>query len=371
MTRIILLDVDGVIVQPAGYRAALRATVNYFIDPPFEIEEASLAELERRQITSEWDMAPLLIASYWNEILSRQSMPDLPSNTFSAAEMIRQRREVAPPVHVSVPEFPLLAGKYPVRSGYEAGCFPDLPEDLRKDLLTSSRDAGKSPTTHIFQHFTLGSRHFKETYNLLPKFETESCLLLYDKSPITDPIRAKLLQPNHHIVAFTNRPSGPPREIGQGIPGYPPETEFALELAGLQEIPIIAHGRLGYLAAQNNIDPATIEKPSPFHALAAVMAAYTGEEWTALQAANLWYETNSFNEKFVKLPRAFDLIVVEDTLGGIRSVRAAGEILNAAGFQVNTWPIGLTLGNEAKASAFRQANVPYYSDWESIIEVIG
>ena len=371
MTRIILLDMDGVLVQPAGYRAALRATVNYFIDPPFMIEEDALAELERRQITSEWDMTPLLIASYWNDILSRQPLPDLLSNAFSAAEGIRERLEVAPPTCMSVPEFPLLTGKYPVRSAYEAGCFPYLPEDLRRDLLTSSRDVNQSPTTHIFQHYTLGSRYFEETYGLPAKFETESYLLLYDQSPITDKIRAKLLQPNHHIVAFTNRPSGPPREFGRGILGYSPEAEFALELAGLQEIPMIAHGRLSYLAAQHGIDPATIEKPSPFHALAAVLAAYTGEEWAALQAANHWQETNSLNGKFVNLPRAFDLVVIEDTLGGIRSVRVAGEILKAAGFQANVQPIGLTLGNEAKAAAFRQANVPYYSDWESIMEVIG
>ena len=339
MTRILLLDMDGVLVQPAGYRAALRATVNYFIDPPLLIEEESLAELERRQITSEWDMAPLLIASYWNDILSRQPIPDLPSNAYSAAEVIRQRRKVDPPSHVFVPEFPLLSGKYPARSAYEANCFPFLPEDLRQDLLTSSRDVSRSPTTYITQHYTLGSTHFEETYHLPAKFETESFLLLYDKSPITAEIRARLLQPDHHIAAFTNRPSGPPREMGGGIPGYPPEAELALELAGLQEIPMIAHGRLGYLAAQHNIDPAAIEKPSPFHALAAVLAAYTGEEWTALQAANHWYETKSLDGKFVKLPRAFDLIVVEDTLGGIRSVRAAGKILKAAGFQVNVQPL--------------------------------
>jgi hypothetical protein len=153
--------------------------------------------------------------------------------------------------------------------------------------------------------------------------------------------------------------------------GYPPEAEFALELAGLEDIPMIAHGRLQYLASQHELDAATLEKPSPFHALAAVLAAWTGEELTALQSANHWYETNSLDGKFVRLPRTFELVVVEDTLGGIRSVRAAGEILKASGFDVTVRPFGLTLGNETKASAFRKAGVPYYSDWESIIDVIG
>jgi hypothetical protein len=371
MTRLLLLDADGVMVQPAGYRAALRSTVNYFVDSPLALEEESLTELERRQITSEWDMAPLLIGAYWDDILGRQPMPDLPTDVNSAAREIKRRRHVEAPAHVSVPEFHLQQGKYPSRSAYEAGCYPNLPDVLRMDLLTGSRSVQKSPTTRIMQHYTLGSRHFEETYNLPAEVETESLLLKHDRSPITDEVRVKLRQPENHLVGFTNRPSGPPREMGHIMDGYPPEAEFALELAGLEDIPMIAHGRLKYLASQHNLDAATLEKPSPFHALAAVLAAWTGEELTALQAANHWYETQSLNGKFVRLPRSFELIVVEDTLGGVRSVLAAGEILKASGFNVKVRPFGLTLGNDTKASAFRKANVPYYSDWESIMEAIG
>ena len=371
MNRIILLDVDGVMIRPAGYRAALRATIDYFIDPPLVIEEEALAELERRQISSEWDMAPLLVAAYWEKILSRQAMPDLPLDAFSAARWINQNRMEETPTHVvPVPEFPLLAGRYPSQSAYDAGCFSLIPEVLRQELLTDTRSVPRSPTTRITQHYTLGSRHFEETYGLTPQVETDSLLLLHDKSPITDEIREKLLKDDHHLVAFTNRPSGPPRELGHGLPGYPPEAEFALELAGLQDIPMIAFGRIEYLASQHGHDAATLEKPSPFHALAAVLAAWTGEELTALQAANHWYENQSLNGKFVKLPRTFDLIVIEDTLGGIRSALAAGEILKSSGSNVNVRPFGLTLGNDTKASAFQKANVPYYADWESLIEAI-
>ena len=124
MTRILLLDADGVMVRPAGYREALRATVNYFVDSPLPLEEESLTELERRQITSEWDMAPLLIATYWNDVLSRQPMPDLPDDVNSAARYIRRQRNVDAPARVTVPEFHLQPGKYPARSAYEFGLFP-------------------------------------------------------------------------------------------------------------------------------------------------------------------------------------------------------------------------------------------------------
>jgi hypothetical protein len=371
MTRIILLDMDGVLVQPEGYREAVRATVDHFVDQSLTIDEATMAELERRQITSEWDMAPLLVASYWEDILSRQPMPDLPPDAFPAASVIRQNRKLDVPIHITVPEFPLLPGKYPSRSAYEAGCFPHLPEALRHDLLTGTRSVQQSPTTQMIQHFTLGSKRYQETYGLAPRVETESYLLLYDISPISDQIRARLLQPDHHLVAFTNRPSGPPRELGHGLPGYAPEAELALALTGLENIPMIAFGRIEYLASRHGHDAARLEKPSPFHALAAVLAAWTGEELTALQAANHWYETKSLNGKFTRLPEAFDLIVVEDTLGGVRSARAAAEILKQAGFQVNVRPMGLTSGSAAKASTFEQAGVPHYTGWETIIEAIG
>ena len=138
----------------------------------------------------------------------------------------------------------------------------------------------------------------------------------------------------------------------------------------LQDIPMIAHGRLKYIASQHELDAATLEKPSPFHALAAVLAAWTGEEWMALQAANHWFETGSLNGKFVRLPRSFELIVVEDTMAGITSVRKAGEILKQSGFQVSVRPFGLTAGNPAKASAFEHANVPYFSDWDALINIL-
>src|SRR4029453_8365178 len=140
MTRILLIDAEGVMVEPVGYRAALRSTVNYFVDTSLALDEESLAEMERRQISSEWDMAPLLIATYWNDILSRQPMLDLPVDVNSAAKEIKRLRQVDAPAHVSIPGFPLLPGKYPARSAYEAGCFPALPEDLRKGLLTQTRN---------------------------------------------------------------------------------------------------------------------------------------------------------------------------------------------------------------------------------------
>ena len=371
MIKIILLDVDGVLVQPAGYRAALRATVNYFIEPHVDIREETLTELEKRGISSEWDMSPLLIASYWTEILSRQPMPNLPSDVFSAASEIKRQRNVEMPAHLSVPEFHLVGGQYPAETAFNAGCFTSIPYHLRRNLLTETRNVHRSHTMRIFQHFTLGSKQFTETYNLPEEFETESFLLRHDISNINEEIRAKLGRSNYHLAAFTSRPSRPPCEIGESILGYAPEAELALELVGLSNIPLIAFGKLEYLASQYGLDPAALVKPSPVQALAAVLSAWTGKEWPALQAANHWRETGLLNGMFGQLPKAFELIVVEDTMGGIHSVRAAGEVLKIAGFDVKIHAIGLTSGNPAKTSAFEHAGVQYFPDWKSLINGIG
>ena len=367
MTRIILLDVDGVLVRPGGYRAALRATVNHFLDSYFDMDEETLAELERRGISSEWDMAPLLLASYFNSILLQQPMQNLPDDVSAAAREMNRQRQVAAPTHVSIPQFDLVAGQYPAETAFHAGCFSEIPHGFRKNLLTQTRNVHASDTIRVFQHFTLGSKKFAATYHLPAEFETESFLLAHDTSNINDEIRSKLRQRDHRLVAFTARPSGPPCEVAESTVGYAPEAELALELVNLQDIPLIAFGKLEYIAAQHQLDPAALVKPSPFQALAGTLAAWTGEELSALQAAYDWHRTGALSGRFSELPKSFELIVVEDTMGGIRSARAAGEMLQRAGLEVNIRAVGLTSGNSAKASAFERAGVRYFQDWASLI----
>ena len=253
----------------------------------------------------------------------------------------------------------------------QAGYFSSIPYGLRKNLLTDTRNIYKSCTMRVFQHFTLGSENFAKTYNLRADFETESFLFTFDRSNINEDIRGKLLQSNHYLAALTSRPSLPPREVTGSALGFAPEAELALELIGLPNIPLMAFGKLEYLASKYGLEPAALVKPSPFQALAAILAAWTGEEWSSLQAANQWHRTGILNRSFHQLPKTFELIVVEDTMGGIFSVRSAGEILKKAGLDVSVRAIGLTSGNTAKASAFENAAVQYFQDWESLIEAVG
>lgn len=371
MKKVILLDIDGVLVHHGGYRAALHATLNHFAGlmglTHFDFPEEKLAELEKRGIFSEWDMIPLLLATLWNDILAHRPGLSLPADLSSAAAEIGRNINGYIPRELIIPEFEFIAGQYPAEAALQHGCFPFIPMDLRVNILSQSRNIKLSQTMRLFQHYSLGSRVFSETYELPAEVETESLLHTHDRSNINDEIRAKLLQPNIHLAGLTARPSAPPREVDDSHFGYAPEAEIALELVGLANIPLIAFGKLEYLAAQRGFDAGMLIKPSPVHALAATAAALTGDEWAGLQSAGDWFQTGELKGVFADLPRAFELFVVEDTLGGIRSTQAAGKAFQQAGFDVTVHTIGLTSGSASKIEAFSQAGIPYFENWESLI----
>ena len=374
MTIVLLLDIDGVLVKPGGYRAALHATLNYFVNlmalPHFEFPEEKLAGFEKRGITSEWDMVPLLLGVLWNDILSRQPIKNLPADISSAAIQIGKYLNGYAPSDLHIPEFELVSGQYPADTALKNGFFSSIPIQLRTNLLHRSRDVRFSQTMRLFQQYTLGSQAFTQTYDLPAEVETESLLHKYDKSNINDSIREKLHQPGTHLTAFTARPSAPPREVDAPPLGYAPEAEIALDLVGLVDIPLISFGKLQYLGEQRGYDPENLLKPSPVQALAGIAAALMGNEWAALQAACDWHETSKLTGALAELPQSFKVIIVEDTLGGIRSVWAAGEILRDAGLDVTVSAYGLTSGSPAKSAAFEQVGVPYFIDWDALIEKI-
>ena len=371
MTTVLLLDIDGVLVRPGGYRAALHATLNYFVNlmglPHFEFPEEKLAGFEKRGITSEWDMVPLLLGVLWNNILSRETVTNLPDEVSAAAIKIGKSLNGHIPSDLHIPDFDLVEGQYPADTALQNGFFQSIPERLRTNLLHRSRDVHFSQTMRLFQQYTLGSRAFTETYNLSAEIETASLLHKYDQSNIDNTIREKLRRPGIHLTAFTARPSAPPREVEAPPLGYAPEAEIALDLVGLSDIPLISFGKLQYLGEQRGYDPESFLKPSPVQALAGIAAALTGNEWSALQAACDWYETGQLKGVLAELPQTFDVTIVEDTLGGIRSVWAAGEILQKAGLEVTIRAYGLTSGSAAKSAAFEQVGVPHFDDWNSLI----
>lgn len=375
MKKVILLDIDGVLVTPGGYRAALHATLNHFATlmgaPHFDFHEEKIAELEKRGIFSEWDMVPVLLGAAWNDILAKTGNDNLPSDLKSAAIEIGRRMNGYVSSELHIPQFEILPNIYPTESALQQEIFPYLPTTLRRNLLHDSRNIHFSHTTRLFQHFSLGSRVFSESYDQPAEVETGSLLQSHDTSNLTEATLKKLRQKDIYLASITARPSAPPRDVDTPHIGYAPEAEAALELVGLTEIPLIGYGRLEYYEKQYGVAAASLLKPSPVQSLAAVAAAFTGSEWTSIQAAAESQASGRLNSLFLSLPREFELYVVEDTMGGIRSTQTAGEILQQNGFDVNVHALGLTSGSAAKAEAFSKAGVVHYETWETLIAGTG
>ena len=88
---------------------------------------------------------------------------------------------------------------------------------------------------------------FEQVYGLPVEFETPTLLKACDEPQLSKELQKALLEDlasgRLAAGAITNRPSFPPREVKQVLVGYPPEAEMALELNGMEELPLISFGR--------------------------------------------------------------------------------------------------------------------------------
>jgi hypothetical protein len=358
---IFLFDIDGVLVEPRGYRAAVQAALQYFTRqmglPPTHLpgeEEISLFEASR--ITSEWDMVPLALAALLDALLEANLGAPLPLFVWELHRWRPRRFPARVDYRTAIKAMAgaLQPGLYPAecvlsaaRAG-QPGLLPNLREiALLADLLGDTRDVPGSLTTRIFQHYSLGSQVFQQVYDLPASFDTPSLLGVLDRPQLEPDLRRRLLrlcaQGSLHMAAYTMRPSLPPRQLQVNTHGYAPEAELALEIAGLQELPLIGYGRVSWLAAQHAESPEAYLKPSPVQALASVLAALYGDEQQALHDGLALHAGGAATERVQSAlqGRQTHLHVFEDTPGGVEAVLRAAQALHNAGFEVQAHAWGI------------------------------
>ncbi len=378
MTKFLLLDIDGVLVRPLGYRKALRDSLATFAAwmgfNDFEVDEAVIGSLEAQGISSEFDMLPLLVGALCEAALSSIGSIELSSDLVEALKQIAAVHP-SPPNTLSLPTFRLQDGCFPAEAAYRSGVYPSIPEALRRGLLLHTRDVYRSVTTRLFQQFVLGDQRFSEVYGLSAEISTPSYLQTYDQ-PLLDALSRQCLVNawrggEIRPAAMTARPSLPPGGVSALNEPYPPEAEAALELLELTEMPLIGLGKLDTVARQANIPVESLLKPAPAQALAATLVAGGCSELHAVQAAIAWTAKPPLSPNFDHLPAQFELHVVEDTLGGIRSARAAAELLRQSGYQVSFFAWGLADGNSLKRATFEREGVPCFDDWETLLNQMG
>jgi hypothetical protein len=389
---VFLFDIDGVLVEPLGYRKAVEDSLNYFtrrmglgtdIFPTADL----IAVMESRQISSEWDMVPLSLAILLENLLAEWPDLRLPADLEVACQVIAAQR-LPPPADLDYRAAvhalgeALTAGEYPsdtalrLASGSPYGkLFPRLQwEPLLPALLANTRELGLSGTTRLFQNICLGSALFEQTYGLPALVEAPGTLSTYDRANITPTLRDKLLEQwaEGHILpaAYTMRPSLPPRLPGEGLfspaeAGFSPEAEIALELAGLGNLPLVGYGRIRKLAQWSGAPAELYLKPSPVQALAAILAALGVDEARALREGLLLSQG-------IRPPAFGDasqltVHVFEDSLGGILAVQAAVLALENVGVHCLTHTWGIAVHPE-KVAALEAAGLPVFSDISTALQ---
>ncbi len=383
-TKIVLTDLDGVLVRPGGYRAAVTGSLETIIrrmglDAPAPTELVP-ALFESVGITSEWDMVPLSVAILLNAA-ARQAGEPLPALDLDGLMAWMQARQFGPLAVeyensvralrglVNTRVTPAFALYQMLLSGGLKHVLPHLNhQPFVRDLLEDTRDPAHSLTMRLVQSHVLGAQIFEQTYGLPAEVPGESTLLALDR-PVLDAGISRRLRALHRdgvlrLCAFTARPSLPPADGGFSAAGYSPEAELALQLVGMRDMPLMGYGRLIAYGNHYGVPADSVLKPAPLQSLAAALAAVTGQEWAALQWAHdflLALQSGQPPALPHGLPRALDLHVFEDASVGIQGGRAAVDLLRSAGLDVtyNPWGIATITDKEA---ALRAAGAPVYPD---------
>ncbi len=126
-----------------------------------------------------------------------------------------------------------------------------------------------------------------------------------------------------------------------------------MQLIDLADYPLIAMGRMLWLAHQINQPVETLTKPAPVQALAAIAAAITKQEAASLTAAYQLVAHGGLAEPFASLRgQPVEVWVFEDALPGLQAARGAVELLGQQGLDAHFHGIGIATGGP-KAAALK------------------
>lgn len=392
--RIFIFDVDGVLLQPNGYRAATAECLRYFFrlmnlvaDPP---DESVTALYESLGITCEWDHVPLGLAAVLNAAAGGSVLPV--DNLAEAIDWAASQKPVLEPIDYAgmvaklprylVPGEGLSDSLAAVFGRGETMLFPGLSRELLLDLFARTRDVVSSPTTSVFQAYVLGPEVYAHVYRQPAPVKVPSYLERMDR-PLIDGITCGRLLAGHRAgrvfcTAMTARYSLPPLESADAFT-YSPEAEMALNLTGLAEIPLLGYGSVHYLAEKVGFIGERLLKPVPVQALACMAAASGLTRWDALCWA---YQMVAGREGYLDLPAMptcgseippalagdLDVHVFEDSPIGVRACQGAVEILREHGVNARLQAWGIT-SHTGKAMALAALGARVVPDVNQAIEI--
>ena len=345
--RILLFDLDGVLIEPRAYHVALRDTVEQISRAlgfdPYQLTRKQIEWIEAAGLTSEWDSSAVCSAMFYKRLWKvhpsfqlplEPPFPSSPEHDLPPPDIDAFFREM---VNEPYDSEPLVEAERRLSMQF------DLDSTLLQRLLQilhEARNPARSLTFRLFQEYILGSQRYTATYKLPARFETASYLERLDRPTLsvasTKQLNAWLDLSGHHAAIITNRPSRWP-EGNQGTP----EAEIGARLCGLDQLPILGYGELSWLSAQRDAPSETYLKPSPLHALAAMRAALGEQPTTALISASAVAIDGLWDSAWETLADA-RVYVFEDSPKGLRSASDACDILGDHGVKVHLVCYGIT-----------------------------
>jgi hypothetical protein len=357
--KILLFDMDGVLLHPRGYHRALMETVRLigvalgFRHP--RLTQQMIDTLEAQGITSEWESAAictaLMLRAVWRvypdmRLPDKLPLPNTPAHDLPMPDLLAfletfacDRGEGS-----SVQRAERL-----ILSNWENSTSQ---EHIIRSLLEGAHLMQGSLTHRIFQELALGERLFEQAYGMEPFFHREGMLFTQDRPALTAPdtarLRAWIEETDHRAAVFTNRPSQAPKGFSDT-----PEAEIGLKVVDLADLPVIGHGGLTWLSNRLGLSYGVLLKPSPVHILAALQRALGApQEAALLRAAELSCE-GSTEGGWRALDRA-RVCVFEDAAKGIHSARGASTRLAEIGVEIRLRAYGVTT-SPPKAQALEKA----------------
>ncbi|MCP4140105.1 MAG: hypothetical protein GY755_07415 [Chloroflexi bacterium] len=312
--KIIIFDVDGVLVEAHGYHQAFKDTVQIGakkLGYDVALSDENVAQFEGLGISSEWHSSAACMA-----VLAISGKFDLGPLFASIAN-----EQAKIPVRIRLE-------KVIHQMALDAGVDPAHPVSF----IQNSEKINSFPFD-IFQEMILGSAEFEEIYGIKSSLDVESYLSKFDLPQIGTDSKNQLFDwlqhPEHGCAIMTNRPS---RKM--------PDAKYAQNLVALEDIPVAGYGEMEWLAEKFGGEAANYSKPSPIHALSAALASFDKNSDACLLEARA--ATKGELSKDIALLDGYEFTVFEDTPAGVISVGAMGELLRAQGLDVKVNKIGIT-----------------------------
>ncbi|NLF49699.1 MAG: hypothetical protein GX577_01040 [Leptolinea sp.] len=357
---IMLFDMDGVLVEPMRYRASLQRTMDFFgrimgWEELYPGEE-TIAWFEARGIISEWDIAPLCIASVIEVLLENNPELKVPADLLSFCEMVKTAGIPKPEVQIEsiIGQLPSMkkAGYtycdlvlYLIESGPARLTFDRLAgTSLISNLLQHSRNVHQNIITRVFQEIFLGQVAFENAFHLASICSKYSVQNIIDRPLITpqwnDQLKKRWEIGAIELAILTARPSAEDYPAGDGRIEFSPEADIIVNQLGWNRFLLVGQGQLQFIADQLGCFSVDLIKPSPVHALGAIGTLITKNMVNSFQAA--WDLFNGNDTDFFKNFPEMEIHVFEDAPVGIRAASRAADMLDSQGIRVQLTKWGIS-----------------------------